>query len=710
MKSETCRKFYPLRSIFTFGLAVFSLSPIHQIFADESKEEPFEVHLKDPFYTSGILSTDEGGVITGPGLRIQARHLIYTNRLQKGKWIQTVEAWGDLMADFNGRVYIGDHLSYDFVSKSGIIIGGRTAITPWYISGQQITLQPKGCYIISDASVTTSETADRLWDIKAKQLEICDKYYASAKVIQARVGGFPVFAIPYYRANLKQFWNDSPASYKVVWDKGQGPRFTMRYRTYATEDFDLYLRFDYRLKRGVGGALETNYYAPSGRGLFLTKNYLAYDTFFNDNNPNKFGTRYRLQGQLQYHSEGEKTEIYGSWDKISDQELPGDFHMEDFELNIQKLTRFYIRQQEKAALLDFHFKPRINYFDSLKQELPQMNLSMHPWAFSKLGIISENRVKAGYLDYVYAEEIDNFVFDFNAWRMQAKHNIYRPFHTKAVSFTPSIGIDGIFYSNSPEHDAAGQFVLQYSLDAKSYLSKGYRGFVHTLRPYMQYLGLTSPTIRPDNVYIFSIQDGLHQLNQLRIGLQNDIFSSGQPILPRFAVDIYALGFFWDTSFQKKFPKLFTDIQWNFPKIRTSAKLGWNLEENVLDVGNVRIAWTWNEYFAIAGEFRHRSRFYWKKADLDNYILDVARPISELLDSPLSDQRNAALLTFQMQIAPEWIVRLQSHYGWGRKNEPGYAEAKIDLLGLISSSWRARLSYMHTVRDDRVTFGLSLVRK
>ena len=38
------------------------------------------------------------------------------------------------------------------------------------------------------------------------------------------------------------------------------------------------------------------------------------------------------------------------------------------------------------------------------------------------------------------------------------------------------------------------------------------------------------------------------------------------------------------------------------------------------------------------------------------------------------------------------------------------EFKIDLFTWLSMNWKLRLSYSHTIKDDRVTAGISLVKK
>ncbi len=95
-------------------------------------------------------------------------------------------------------------------------------------------------------------------------------------------------------------------------------------------------------------------------------------------------------------------------------------------------------------------------------------------------------------------------------------------------------------------------------------------------------------------------------------------------------------------------------------------------------------------------------------------MEVTRDIHDLLHSPLSDGRNTLLSRLQIKIAPQWVVRLESHIGWGRGGEPNYNEGKFDLITMISTSWRLRLTFIHSLaphkKNDQFTFGLSLVKK
>ncbi len=87
---------------------------------------------------------------------------------------------------------------------------------------------------------------------------------------------------------------------------------------------------------------------------------------------------------------------------------------------------------------------------------------------------------------------------------------------------------------------------------------------------------------------------------------------------------------------------------------------------------MKSAWTINENAAFTFEFRHRSKFDWKKSDYDNYILDIARPIDELLHSPL------------------WTAHLESHIGTGRKNDPDFK-----LAVLPTGRWQVEFGYKYS---------------
>ena len=174
------------------------------------------------------------------------------------------------------------------------------------------------------------------------------------------------------------------------------------------------------------------------------------------------------------------------------------------------------------------------------------------------------------------------------------------------------------------------------------------------------------------------------------------------------VDLYT-NLFFDTPFVPLSPKTYLNIRYDYVSLFLLSQSAWNFRKNLLDFSNLRLGWTASENAAFILELRYRSSWDWRKAERDNFILDVTRDEVELFISPLSDRRLTFLTHMYFRFNPLWTCHIQSHHGWGRKYEPSYNEIKVDLFRLLSSNWRLRISYQHNERDDRVTAALSLIK-
>lgn len=664
--------------------------------------EEYEINLLEPLYKEGTIATDKGGIISAPGIRIQARSISYQPQKE-------VIAEGDLLIEYGGRILAGSRLEYDFKEHRGLLYQGRTQIDIWFISGDEIYLNPDHSLSICNATVTTSENAEPEWRVGAQYLSLTRDQQLATKNVTVSIYQLPLFWIPSLKANLKQF-HDVPFTYAIIWDKGQDPKLSMRYRLYSWENFNLYFRADLRASRGLGGALESTYLSPDKLTRFDTRSYLAHDTFLFDNDPNKKKTRYRLQGVYHGKTAAKNWEALLYWDYFNDKNMPRDFTSREFELNTPKQSRLLVRNREERYLINLNATPRINSFQGFKQELPALDLTIHPFEIGRTGVISENRTVSAYLDYVYSDGIGGLLSDFHAVRLETDHLLYRSFDLRIADFTPYAGFTGIFYNNNPSHSAIGQAVFHYGADLIVPLVKNGVTYTHYLEPYLSFTGLSKPTVSPDNLFIFDIHDGYNRLNQLRPGFRT-LFYTGAlgPMIPLFSCDLYALGFFADTTFAKTFPKAYAEMACNLPSFSLFANLGWNFEEQTLDRSNIRLLFTVNSDIAFTLEYRHRSRFDWRKDDHSNYILDVTRQIDELLTSPLSDGRNTFLSRAQFKLTPDWTLRLQSHSGWGRKNEPSYTEIKVDLITLLTTGWQLGLSFRKSVRGPGFA-GVTLMRQ
>ncbi len=304
------RKFVakPTQSVMTFLIGI-GITLILGCLAAED----YDINLKDPVFSNGTISTDQGGIISNPGLRIQARHIEYTNRVEDGVAIRKISAEGDLLVEFEGRVFTGKKLSYDLITKTGTMLDARTSTEFYYVGGEEIELQEDGSFWVKNGYLTTVESRDSWWwEIRSTRIDINNRGLLTAKNIKFKFFDVPVFWVPSFKLNTKVV-KDSPVRYRMIWDQVLKQKVSMRYQLYSTETFDLFGRLDYRFKRGPGAAIETDYRSRDKRTVFQTKNYGAYDKVVDDEHGNK---RYRLQGLVKTRSTDGKTKAYMCYDKL----------------------------------------------------------------------------------------------------------------------------------------------------------------------------------------------------------------------------------------------------------------------------------------------------------------------------------------------------------------------------------------------------------
>lgn len=694
------------KSILT-SLAILSVFSVAQSQEIPFQENPFIVDLKDPEFVMGVLRTEHGGVITAPGLRIQACKIEYTDKTIDGQRVQKVTAEGNLLIEYEGRFYVGSRLDFDLIHRQGTLLDGKTFIDIWFIGGEKIQLCEDGSFLVFCGYVTTSESPENAWELKAGSVRISPTGFLSAKNLRLNLNKIPIFWLPAFKSSLK-FFRDAPIRIRLLLDKGIGPRLSVRSRIYSWEDFNAYLRFDYRLKLGPGAALETEYYSPSECTQFITRSYVAHDKSFPDE---KGKDRFRLQGLLHSSSFDQKTNFHLQWDRFSDTRMIGTFEDTDFEINTQKSTYLTINHIAQNAFGNLIVRPNINPFESLNQELPYVSFGIRPFPIWKTGVIVENFANMAFLDYTYPEKIRAFLPIRRSGRLETSQQIYRSFHLGPITCTPKTGLHGIFYTRSPEHRAIGQLVYNYGGDLSTRLIHCGEHMRHALEPYVSYLGYSRPQAPLDSYFIFDIHDGYVRLDQIRFGARNFIYQIGEdPLLPFMEFDVYSYAFFGARSFFRRIPKLYTDFALNLPSWAFRVNAIWNFQENLLDRGNIHFLWTINAWLALNVEFRHRSSFDWRKADHENYAVDFARPLSELLSSPLSDRRNTLLGKAHIRFSPRWNMQLETQLGWGQKHESNYRKAKVELYTMLTSSWQLRVGYEYTPYTDpfKISFHFRLI--
>ncbi|MBT3579419.1 MAG: LPS-assembly protein LptD [Waddliaceae bacterium] len=660
------------------------------------------VDLREPTFSDGIFSTEKGGVITGENIRIQAQKIWYTRKVIDGDSTVSVVAEGDVMVDYNRQLFVGTKLEYNFVTQRGIIYEGRTSMDPWFLGGDKIELLPDGSFSIKKAFISTSINVNSEWQLSASGVRIKNRHIISAKSVKLRFLKLPIFWLPSFNADMRTLF-DSPVKYRVRWGGGQGPRANIRYRAYARDDFRLFLVADYSLRRGWGGGFDTLYESEENKSSFFTKNYVARDRIEKTN-------RYRFDGVYSRTLPGD-TFIDASYDRLSDNEMASDYHDKEFELSTAGLTQVSVWHRNPSWIASGLCRLRVNTFQTIKQELPTVEMSLRPIRYNTLGAIVDSRVRASYIDMEYADGLSGDFEDINSVRLSVDSSIYRPFsYRNALTITPGVGVVGVCYSNSPTHDAKTVGMLKSWLEATTLFSKIYSGnILHTAEPYMRYSYYTSPTIGIEKHYLFDANDAFTKLNIMRVGVRNEIFGkdSDGGISKDLFVDIYGYSFFSAHAFDRTVPKLYGDAIWMVrPDLAFSVKTIWNNDKKNLDRVNVAVDWTWDEDFAAGVEYRSRGRYDWLKADRTNFALETYKEERELL-SEFSDKNTTILTKMYYRFAHNWVCSIHSRHTRDRLLENDINEYRINVITLLRINWEVAMSYLHREDEKRVSLRVAL---
>jgi hypothetical protein len=679
--------------------ALFSEEQTHS--ALFSSESGINVDLVHPVYSDGVITTEHGGVIAGPSFRIQAMHIVLT-RCQN---TYTLVAEGQLQLEFGDYVFVGERLEYDFATHTGVIFNGRTMVEPWFFGGERIQLCADGSYLIHEGYVTTSTSIHPEWEIYAETASVNPEHTLCANNVQFRILKLPLFWIPKFTADLDLIF-DSPIKYNVKWGSRQGHRFGLVYEIFSWNHWKTFLRLDYRLKRGLGGGIETKYCSPDHKSCFESVNYVARDSSII--HPGQ-RLRYRFQGIGRSWLLNDKISAYLSYDKLSDIDMPTDYNDRGLELDTAGRTELLLRRQEHYHITNFITRVRINAFQTIKQELPTFETCFHPFQLGPTGIVADTNIKASYLYFAYGNNMID-VHDYSSPRLEITPQLYRSFAIHLprgfLNLVPNAGGVMIAYGNSPQHSAKWLVLGKLGCTLDTELSKYYGdNCKHLITPYLNYSYYTMPTVSPSEHYIFDIEDGWFHLNMLTFGCAHSLFHKDHSgnISRRLYADLFAHAFFNTPTIPKTIPKVYAKLAFNtFPFMKHIVNAGWDFDKNLLDHYNVRTEWTVNENIAIAAEYRHRSPFDWRKVDHTNFILDSYRTISQLEHSQLSDRRDTLLLHFFYRFHPSWAFEFESRSGWNRRFEPNYNEFEIDLLGTLRSAWNIKISYQHKEDDDRLS--------
>lgn len=658
-----------------------------------------KIYLNDLQVVNDRYETHNGGLFFSDQISLQAQNISFDR--DRG----ILEANDQLLFILNGQIFVANRLFIDLKNQTGFFEDLTFKIRSLYIQAKKTGLNPEGTITFERVEITPFDQPPFLFSFQALKGSIDREKNLQAHSISAQLIGAPVLFLPKIQWNLEQL----PAQgvrYFFMYNQGQNPLFSFRYPIIAEEKGKALFRFDYRIGKGFGAALETNATLNRNRLKYWTENFFDYDTFYNDNNTKILQTRYRFKGVLDAFPKDEDLLVKFQYDVQSDRNLRLNFYPAQFE------ARDVMRTEGLVGLNKFYtenllaFRPRANTYESFNQQLPGLKIRVDPIIFPSLGLHFQNSFDLSYQNYVFSNNLYQAVSPFHSSRIQTTQKIDWPLDLGPLKIEPDALFSAIYYNNTPFKSQETLVYFNYGIKASTLIENSSKLNHHVLQPYIDFHALSTPSLPQNERYIFSLADGIYQIQELKTGILQTLFL--ETLHSTCTWDFYGLNFFNQSTFNVTFPKLKSFFQVDTPWCTFKNSFGYNFEKNSIDTFNIEWGWTFKKDFAFHLDWLYRGPYEWKKDDKENYQLDVAYPIDTLASTPLSDRRNTFISRLEWHFFPNWTVRFEHHNGFWRNSEPSYLEFRAAISTIYRSSLDINFSVVKSINDFQVLFSMNLI--
>lgn len=645
---------------------------------------PLDISLKNPTYKNGLISTDEGGIVRGKDLFLQAEHIVYTKKDHE----QQLRAWGKLLLQHKGKLYRADTVTIDFIKES---IEAKNSITKdgdWYIKSDTILMNFEGNGTFNNAIMTSGENEQDDWTFWAKEVELTRNEQVKARPVVFSFEKLPLMWLP----SLTKSLQDNGAihlRYRVRYS-GQGLLVGVSTLVYQSDFWKQRAIVDYNFKDGLGAGLLTEIRSESGitRGQFL--NYFA-------QNPEGLaqvnGIRYRLQGGIISALEGPNIKIHAMYDKLSDQRMATNYPEHRAKYAQSGMTQVTLTKPESEYIARLNTRIRINDWQTVKQELPLFSLNQRPFELGDTGFLVQEKMSTGYLRFVFPKH-DGFSADFTSERTEVTQRLIRPTFYGPFQITPWAGWRAVQYSHTPHHGSLIQLIGEGGMTLSTHLIGQTDHTMQTLDPFIDLKMSSSPRRPSTRNYIFDIQDSFARVCYARPGFQHTTFftpnTSGfsQSLFSEF----YATFFFNTMHLSSEKPRLNLKETWNLTeRFAIQAAGEYDVRRHAATYGSMQLKYTFNEFWATSLEARGQDKWHYRKLDRNNYDVEAIRSPSKLLSSPLSDPRSSYIFSILWHPSPRFDISFNTIRGYRKLFHQKYFTEEMDITYLFGGALRMQLS-------------------
>jgi LPS-assembly protein len=354
-------------------------------------------------------------------------------------------------------LYIGESALYNLDTKAIQATNMRTENYPYLLSGQTVTSQSDGEYVIKNGSFTTDDSSQPDFYMNAQSMRIYENDRAILKNVTFYIGKVPVFWLPYFYQSLDQSFSYlvEPA-FLTSW----GPSLLGRVTFPIGDRINGTIRIDYRSRRGeaLGFDSEIRYGKVEKKdGEKVEENIAKVRTYFlQDQNPDlnrtvlpREGTptsRFRLSlSDRTYISQD--IEATADITKLSDAFVLQDFFPSESWVNPEPDNNIAVTKTNPFYTLTAYTRLQLNTFFETTERLPEVDLDIKRHGLFGGPIFYEGETSVAELRRNF--EAFSIFEDYSVFRVDSFHQLSYPnTYFGWLAIVPRVGFRETYYSQT----------------------------------------------------------------------------------------------------------------------------------------------------------------------------------------------------------------------------------------------------------------------
>ncbi len=294
-----------------------------------------------------------------------------------------VLADGNVRIESSGQLWVGDHITYNFITHRMTSEQFRTGVAPVFAAGANLAGQVQSVrgstsrMTATNAFVTTDDVADPLYRVRASRIVVIPGKSVQMWNAVFYLGKVPVFYFPYYERVLGTRVNEFTV--QPGFRSDYGAELLTTYRWYLGDWADGKIHTDYRTTRGPGFGPDLNLNLGQWGKVALQYYYL------HDYQPNRDTNGLPALGNIphdrQYFNLGWQAtpatnlNLKALINYQSDPLILHDYYPGTYSADPQPVTFFEANKYWDNWSLDALATPRVNSYFAQIERLPDVQLT-----------------------------------------------------------------------------------------------------------------------------------------------------------------------------------------------------------------------------------------------------------------------------------------------------------------------------------------------